>query len=175
MRMSPRLAILLAMATLVTNEHGSSALPGERTDGRAETAGRILRVGPKREFKNPSEVADIVRNGDTVEIDAGTYVGDVAVWRHRNLMLRGVGGRAHLKAGGEHAEGKAIWVIKGKNTTVESIEFSGAKVPDRNGAGIRQEGRHLVVRDCFFHDNENGILASPDPRSVIVVEHSIFS
>lgn len=42
---------------------------------------------------------------------------------------------------------------------MEWIEFSGATVPDKNGAGIRQEGVPLTVRHCRFHDNENCILA----------------
>ena len=31
-------------------------------------------------------------------------------------------------------------------------------MPDKNGAGIRLEGHGLVVRNCYFHDNEDGIL-----------------
>ena len=97
--------------------------------------------------------------GDTIEIDADVYEGDVAIWYQDNLTIRGVGGgRAHLKANGNNAEGKGIWVIKGNNTVVENIEFSESTVPDENGAGIRQEGAGLTVRNCSFHDNENGIL-----------------
>ena len=51
------------------------------------------------------------------------------------VTLRGVGGRPHLKALGNSAGGKAIWVIVGDNAVVENIEFSGAKVRGRNGAG----------------------------------------
>ncbi|MDH3439062.1 MAG: hypothetical protein OEN48_19060, partial [Betaproteobacteria bacterium] len=57
---------------------------------------------------------------------------------------------------------------------IESVEFSGAKVPDQNGAGIRLEGAGLTVRDCYFHDNENGILSGANKASDIVVEHSEF-
>ena len=41
---------------------------------------------------------------------------------------------------------------------MENIEFSGARVPDRNGAGIRPEGENLTVRNCRFYDCEDGIL-----------------
>jgi hypothetical protein len=58
---------------------------------------------------------------------------------------------------------------------VEHIEFSGAKVPDRNGAGIRLDGPGLTIRNCHFHHNENGILTAPDPTSDIVIEHSEFA
>jgi hypothetical protein len=135
----------------------------------------VLRVGAKRELKRPSDAALIARDGDIVEIDAGNYDGDAAVWRQHRLTIRGLGGRAHLRANGAHAEGKAIWVIKGINTTIEGIEFSGAKVPHRNGAGIRLEGAVLTVRDCYFHHNENGILTAANQASDIVIEHSEFA
>jgi hypothetical protein len=115
------------------------------------------------------------RDGDTIEIDAGEYVADVCAWTKNDLTIRGVGGLAHLRAGGAAYGGKAIWVIQGDRTTVEWIEFSDCSVPDRNGAGIRQEGTHLTVRHCFFHDNEDGILAGDDPESDILIESSEFA
>jgi hypothetical protein len=129
----------------------------------------VLKVGPDKRYKRPSQAAAIAKNGDIIEIAAGTYVGDVAIWRQHDLTIRGSGGRAHIKANGKAAQGKAIWVIKGNNTTVENIEFSGARVRDRNGAGIRQEGRNLTVRYCYFHDNENGILGG---GGNILIEYS---
>lgn len=151
-------------------------VPGARARSATATpdAGNVLRVGPKRELKLPSEAAAKVRDGDIVEIDAGDYIGDVAVWTRQRLTLRGVGGgRAHLRADGRAAEGKAIWVIKGKDTRVENIEFSGAKVSDGNGAGIRLEAAGLTVLNCSFHDNEDGILAG-DVGGDIVIENSQF-
>jgi len=132
-------------------------------------------VGPQHALKTPSEAATFARDGDVVEIEPGIYYGDAAVWTQNRLTIRARGGRAHLRADGAHAEGKAIWVIKGSATTIENIEFSGAKVADRNGAGIRLEGPGLTVRDSSFHDNESGILASGNLESDIVIEHSEFA
>jgi hypothetical protein len=132
-----------------------------RETGREQQLVSVLRVGAQRQLERPSAAAQIARDGDTIEIDAGTYPGDAAVWRANRLTIRGVGGRAHLRADGAEAEGKGIWVIKGNDTTIESVEFSGAKVPDKNGAGIRQEGSGLTVRNCHFHDN--GTASSPGP------------
>ena len=47
-------------------------------------------------------------------------------------------------------------------------------MPDQNGAGIRQEGTNLTVDSCWFHDNEDGILAGDDADSSIVITHSVF-
>ncbi|MBI4523204.1 MAG: right-handed parallel beta-helix repeat-containing protein [Deltaproteobacteria bacterium] len=135
----------------------------------------ILEVGPGKEFARPSDAAKAAREGDVIEISAGTYLQDVAVWHAHRLVIRGVGGRPHLKADGASAEGKAIWVIKGNGVVVENIEFSGARVPDLNGAGIRMEGTGLTIRQCFFHDNEMGLLTSNNPEGDVLIEHSEFA
>ncbi|MCC7487777.1 MAG: right-handed parallel beta-helix repeat-containing protein [Burkholderiales bacterium] len=156
------------------------AVPGLARAGASDAARgaeqpRVLRVGPGRTLARPSDAARIARDGDLIEIDAGIYEGDAAVWTRNRLTLRGVGGRAQLRAAGAHTEGKAIWVIKGADTTVERVEFSGAAVPHRNGAGIRQEGPGLTVRECRFSGNENGILTGAHPASDIVIERSEFA
>lgn len=98
----------------------------------------------------------------------------MATWTQDDLTLRGDGGRAHLRADGNDAQGKAIWVIAGDRTTVDRIELSGAAVTDRNGAGIRHEGTDLTLTRCWFHDNEMGILTGADPHSDVVVTRSRF-
>ncbi|MDB5395897.1 MAG: hypothetical protein JWM91_3403 [Rhodospirillales bacterium] len=137
---------------------------------------RIIQVGPSRKIKLPSQAAVIVKTGDIVEIDADSYVGDVAVWSADNLTIRGVEGRARLLAAGQSAENKAIWVVKGRNAIIENIEFAGAAVPTGNGAGIRAEGIDLRVVNCLFHDNQEGILSALHTTgSVVDIENSEFA
>jgi hypothetical protein len=121
-------------------------------------ATRILRVGPQLAIRTIAAAAALARDGDIIEIEAGDYMGDVAVWTQDKLTLRGVGGRPRLIAAGASAQKKAIWVIRGGDVTVENIEFTGARVPDKNGAGIRFEKGRLTVRNCRFLDNEMGII-----------------
>jgi len=140
--------------------------------------GRVIQVGPLREVRSISLAASTARDGDTVEIDPGDYVGDVAIWNQSDLTIRAAGQRVRLVAGGASAQGKAIWVVhsarRGGRITVEGIDFVGARVPDRNGAGIRFEQGHLVLRDCLFHGNQNGVLTGDDPDSVLEVLQSEF-
>ena len=48
-------------------------------------------------------------------------------------------------------------------------------MPDQNGAGIRQEGANLLIEHCYFHDNQEGILAADNPASSIVIDSSVFA
>lgn len=134
-----------------------------------------LTVGSGKTYAAPCAAIAAAANGDVIEIDAGTYSGDVCNVNKNNLTLRGVGGLAKLDAAGKNSGGKAIWVISGSDTVVENIEFTGATVPDQNGAGIRQEGANLTVRGCYFHDNENGILAGDNMNSTITIERTEFA
>lgn len=138
----------------------------------------IHQVGSTRTYISPNALyqADVISDGDTIEIDADLYSGatSLAVWQNDDLLIRGVGGRPHLEADGEYIWGKGIWVLAGTNITVENIEFSGAAVPDLNGAGIRLDGIGLTVRHCYFHDNENGILTSNPYDGDILIEYSEF-
>ncbi len=167
--------VSVAFAILAACLQGTSlASPAVGPKPAAVRPVRVLRVGPGEKLSSPSQAAAEARDGDTIEIRAGSYEGDAAVWTKDHLTIRGVGGRPHLKAGGAAAEGKAIWVIRGKDTTVENVEFSGATVSDGNGAGIRGEAEGLIVRQCFFHDNQTGILVGTNDGDLLI-ESSEFA
>lgn len=162
-----------ALAALILS--GFSALaagPAQAASGA--DGGRLLRVGPGQALRTVAAAAAQARDGDTIEIEAGDYAADVAVWTRDRLTVRGVGGRVRLLAAGASAEDKAIWVVRGGAMTVENIAFSGARVSGRNGAGIRFEKGRLTVRNCLFEDNENGILTSNDPDAELEIEGSEF-
>ncbi|NOT36981.1 MAG: M23 family metallopeptidase [Saprospiraceae bacterium] len=134
----------------------------------------IWQVGPGKQYTSPSKVSSLVKNFDTINIEAGIYPQDVCFWTADHLLIRGINGKAHLKSGGRAAGQKAIWVIQGDSTIIENIEFSECKVPDKNGAGIRLEATHLVVRNCYFHHNETGILGGDNVNSNVLIEFSEF-
>src|ERR1017187_4338120 len=132
-------------------------------------------VGATRTYTKPSQVSALVKNGDTVAIDSGLYSSDVAYWTANNLVLTGVKGMARLWSNGNVYGGKAIWEIGGNNAMVRYIEFAQAACPDNNGAGIRQEGINLTVDHCYFHDNQDGILAGDNITSNILIEYTEFN
>ena len=132
-----------------------------------------LTVGAGKAFGTLAQAVAASAAGDVILLDAGTYVNDFATVNHA-LTIRGVGGLARLEATVAPPNGKAILVARA-DLVVEHLEFTGAQVPDGNGAGIRYEGGALVVRDSWFHGNENGILAAAVPGGTIAIERSEFS
>lgn len=138
-------------------------------------AAATLRVGPQEAIRTVAAASVRARDGDTVEIIAGTYRGDVAVWSQKRLTIRGIGGRPQMLAAGRSAEDKAIWVVRGEDIVIENVAFRGARVLHRNGAGIRLEEGRLTVRDCLFEDNEMGILTANRESISLVVENSEFA
>lgn len=134
-----------------------------------------VHVQPSGPIATIAEAARLAKDGDTVEIQAGEYRGDVAVWPQKQLTIRAVGGRVRLIADGQAAEGKAIWVIRNGDFTIEGFDFEGARVAHKNGAGIRFEGGRLTVIDSRFIENENGILTSNDRVSELHIDRCMFS
>lgn len=142
---------------------------------RADGETSLLRVGPMRSITSLAAASKLARDGDSIEVDAGDYVGDVAVWSQSGLALRAVNGRARLIANGQAAEGKGIWVVRAERIRVQGFDFVGARTPHRNGAGIRLESGSLEVDDCAFLNNQNGILTSNNRNASLAVENSEFA
>lgn len=139
-------------------------------------SGPVLQVGPGQRYATPSAAAAAARAGDVIRIAAGDYHGDVATWKADRLTICGSGGRARLFADGRSASGKALWVVRGADTTIDSVEFHQVAVRDQNGAGIRAEHTRgdLHVIHSGFYDNENGILTGSGPVT-LTIERSEFA
>ena len=137
-----------------------------------------LTVGPGKTYATPAAAFAAATNGDTILIDAITYTNDYpgTIARH-NLTIRGAGGRPRMLSTIQPPNLKGIWVIGGTNTTIDNVEFSGASLSSTNGAngsGIRQEGDTLTLRNCCFHDNNDGILVAASATSDILIESCEF-
>jgi Right handed beta helix region len=133
---------------------------------------RTLEVGPGKQFAQPSQAAAAAQDGDRVVIAPGQYF-DCAVWRQNNLTVEGVSAQDTVITD-KTCQGKALFVIPGSNVTVRNLTLTRARAPDGNGAGIRAEGRNLLVERVRFIDNQNGILAADQPQSEIIVRDSEF-
>lgn len=134
----------------------------------------ILTVGPTgKMYKTVASAVAAARDGDVLKVQAGTYTNDFAVV-NKDISIVGVGGMARMVATQNIPNGKGIFVTS-RNITFDHIEFVGATVADGNGAGIRYEGGNLTIKRCYFHDNENGILAASVETGNIVIGSSEFA
>ncbi len=166
-----RRALLSALSTLAAAGPGAGlarAAVGMQTS-------TVWRVQPGDSL---AEVLRSAEDGDVVELAAGFHDGQVGVITQRRLTVRGLGGRAVLRAAGRDAEGKALLVVRShpddSDIRFEDLEFRGARVPDLNGAGVRFERGRLTVRRCAFFDNQMGILTANFGDAELTVEDSEF-
>ncbi|NML13437.1 hypothetical protein [Azohydromonas caseinilytica] len=143
----------------------------ERAPAQAE--GTVHRLQPGDSL---AALLAAARDGDTIEVMPGTHRAQAGVILQRRLTLRGVGPvRPVLQAEGAAAEGKGLLVVRNaEEVRIQNLEFRGARVPDRNGAGIRHERGRLLVQRCGFFDNEMGIQTASDPDTALEVQGSEF-
>ena len=164
-RLRRSLAVLLAVAFLLPSTPAADAADFSQ--------GRLLSVGAGQVFATLAEAVAAAQDGDTIQVHAGTYVNDFAIVTHA-LRIVGVGGKAHFAARGRIPNDKAIIVDQAPELVLDNLEFSGAEVPDQNGAGVRYEKGTLIVRNCDFHDNQEAILGGVVPGGQVVIEGSSF-
>jgi len=120
--------------------------------------------------------------------DAVNAIGDgmgtirLAGGDHRDCAVQERGDVAYVAAtpgaatlSGTACEGKASLVLRGRSARVEGLVFTGIRVADFNGAGIRIERGNLAVSQAWFHDSQQGILSAGDPAGSISVDKSTFT
>ena len=137
-----------------------------------ENVGHILTVGPGQQYSTIAAAIGASRNGDTILVQAGTYTNDFAII-NTDITLQGLGGMVNMVATEPIPNGKAIFVTNGDDT-INNFSFSGAKVANQNGAGIRYQAGHLMLNDDYFHDNEEGLLSAASATGTITINDSEF-
>ena len=133
----------------------------------------ILTVGSGQQFSTLARAIAAAQDGDVIAVQAGTYTNDFTTIT-KDVTIEGIGGVAKFVATVAPPNGKAIMVTNA-NVTVRNLEFTGAKVADDNGAGIRYEGGHLTVENSHFHHNQNGLLSNGDLDGTITIRNSEFA
>jgi len=141
----------------------------------ALASGETLTVGFGAAYKTIASAVAASHDGDTIEVKPGLYEDDFAEIT-KKVTLTSVGGFARLRATGLIPNRKAILIID-TDVTIKGFEFSGAKVSDNdggNGAGIRYQGGNLKIENCYFLDNQDGILGIGDGTGTVTINRSEF-
>lgn len=118
-----------------------------------------LTVGTGMQFRTIKDAVAASADGDTVYVMAGTYLNDFSTINTK-INLIGVGGMVHLTADRVVGNGKGFFIVN-NDVTIDHFEFSDATSYDYNGAGIRYQAGDLTIKNSYFHDNEDGLLATP--------------
>ncbi len=139
-----------------------------------------LNVGSTRQYKTPCAALRVATDGDLILIDSGTYTGDVCAFSQNNLTIEGASptNRPIINANQQASQSKGTWVVYGSNLTVMNVEMEGAAISQANGgngAAIREQGQNWTVENCYFHNNQDGILEGNVAGSKILIEFSEFA
>jgi hypothetical protein len=129
-----------------------------------------LHVGPGQAYSTVAAAVAAAKDGDTIDVQAGTYTNDFAEIAHK-ITLQSVGGMAVLKATLDIPNGKAI-LITDTDITISGFVLTGAHVTNAdgaNGAGIRYQGGNLVVQNCWVHNNQEGLLGDALPGTIKII------
>lgn len=160
------------------NESGYTSIVSGTT-----SASGVLQVGSTKPYTTLAAAIAVAVNGDRIEVDPEVFQDDTCTVTQTAIDIIGIGpGRSHFKWGtgdwttntANIPNGQGIIKFLGSGT-IENLEFSGAKVVDENGAGIRYNGGSLAITDCYFHDSENGILGQSGASGpTLTIEHCVF-
>lgn len=145
-------------------------------------------VGSAQTYTLPSQIKNLVHDGDTIYIDGGIYANDATKWTNNNLKFIGLGtgtNRTTLQYTGDIPNGKGIFVFEspgsGDNAYLENIVFDGAQVSDANGgngSGLRYQAKNLTVNNCKFMNCQNGILegnGSVTGSNVVIINSEFYN
>ena len=113
------------------------------------------------------------KNGDVIEVPAGNYdLTDLKI--AKSVTLRGDAGGGTFFRSAAVTEKGILAPLPGVDLTLENITFSGARYWDRNGAGVRHDGRNLTIVNCRFYNNEDGVLATGEAGGAVTIRKSVF-
>ena len=150
--------------------------------GTAPTPG-VLTVGPDEPYHTISAAVAAAQDGDTIEVQAGTYINDFPTITH-SLTIEGVGGIAYLEATTAPPNDKAIMLVGDDinpspiTVVVKDLGFEGAQISGDlggNAAGIKLQSGNLTVEDSYFAGNQMGILTGNFTSTSITVQDSEFA
>jgi len=127
------------------------------------------KVGPSEKVTKISEIADKLTPGDVVELTGDitdSMVLKASGTAEKPIVIRGTGGRRKI----DFAGARNGIETRGDYYVFEGLELTGAAF-----RGIFQVSHGIVIRDCYFHDNQNGIMGADDPNTGdITIEYCEF-
>lgn len=132
-----------------------------------------LTVGQNKQYATIAAAVAAARDGDTVAVQAGTYLNDFATTRSK-ISLVAVGGQVTMLATQRLPAGRGILTV-GTDAAIDGFVFAGASAADGAGAGLLYLAGNLVVRNSLFIGNQEGLHANADANGTILIQASEFA
>lgn len=129
-----------------------------------------IKVGPSEANTTISAVASTLKPGDVVEV-TGDIVDSMRLSasgaKDNPIIIRGVGDRRPKIDFNKARNGIET---RGDYYLLENLELTNA-----SSRGIFHVSHGITVRNCYFHDNNNGIMGADDPNTGdITIEYCEF-
>ena len=146
----------------------------------ASSPGAIRIVSTGATYSTVQSAVTAAANGDVIEIDSDYTGSAVFASISKDLTIRGAGAtRPVLDADFTCPNNQGLLILSGSsNVTVENLELRNCQgASNGNGCGIRIVGRNVTIRNCYIHDNEDGIMGNPSSStgSSVLVEYCEFA
>jgi hypothetical protein len=126
-----------------------------------------LTVGPGEQYSSIQAAVAASKNGDVIEVKAGTYTNNFVTITD-SITLEAVGGMVNMVETKPPTNLKGMLTIgtstSAPNVTIDGFEISGVAIPagdGGNGAGIRYQSGNLTLNDDWFQNSQDGLLATP--------------
>lgn len=151
-----------------------AALPAAMLAAQPAPPGAFTIAETGRSYATLQEAVSAAGNTRaTIRIAPGTYR-ECAV-QEAGVIVYEAPAPGTVTFAGRACEGKAALVLRGTGAEIRGLTFTGIRVADGNGAGIRLEQGALNVAHARFADSQQGILTADDPRGRIYIARSTFS
>ena len=126
------------------------------TDGAVVASGRVLTVGAsKAMFTSLQAALAGSKDGDRIQVAAGTYANEVIVIDHK-VIIEGVGGIARFVAPTSKDGGRGFFTAN-TDATLRNLEISGADNWNGNMAGLYVAAGNVTLVNSYVHDNNVGL------------------
>ena len=138
--------------------------------GAVTASGRILTVGAHGRYGSLATALLASKDGDTIQVAAGTYTNDFGVITHK-VIIQGVGGIARFTQSPALAVVPSAILTVSADATISNIEVTGANITGHE-PGIRVTAGHVTLVNDLLDNNDIGLLADPNPATTVSIYNS---
>ena len=141
--------------------------------GAVVASGHVLLVGAGQQFTSLGAALAASQDGDTIDVEAGTYVNDFGTVNHK-VVIQGVGGIAHFTETPGLLDYGGILTIN-NDATLANLSFSGASDYNGHAGGIAINAGNVTVNNCGFDGNNQAIYTADSTTISLSIYNSEIS